>query len=207
MIAASTVKELREKSGAGFMDCKKALQEAGGDIEKAIEHLRKTGAAKAQKKAGRSTKEGSIVQYIHPGGQLGVLVEVNCETDFVARTEGFEQFTKDVAMHIAAAAPLVVSREDMDNSVVEKERAFLVEQAKDSGKPENIIDKMVDGRIEKFYAENVLLEQPFVKDPDKTVKDLLTEVVATIGENISIARFVRFQLGEGSNLNGESKAE
>jgi len=207
MIAASTVKELRERSGAGFMDCKKALQEVGGDLEKAIEHLRKSGAAKAQKKAGRSTKEGSIVQYIHPGGQLGVLIEVNCETDFVARTEGFEQFTKDVAMHIAAAAPLVVSREELDSSIVEKERAFLVEQAKASGKPENIIDKMVDGRIEKFYAENVLLEQPFVKDPDKTVKDLLTEVIATIGENISVARFVRFQLGELSNLNGEATPE
>jgi elongation factor Ts len=207
MIAASTVKELRERSGAGFMDCKKALQEVGGDLEKAIEHLRKSGAAKAQKKAGRSTKEGSVVHYIHPGGQLGVLVEVNCETDFVARTEGFEQFTKDVAMHIAAAAPLVVTREELDSSVVEKERVFLVEQPKDSGKPENIIDRMVDGRIEKFYAENVLLEQPFVKDPDKTVKDLLTEVIATIGENISIARFTRFQLGELSNLNGEATPE
>lgn len=207
MIAASVVKELRERSGAGFMDCKKALQEVDGDIEKAIEFLRKSGAAKAQKKAGRSTKEGAVVQYIHPGGQLGVLVEVNCETDFVARTEGFEQFTKDVAMHIAAAAPLVVSRDDMDQSIVEKERSFLVEQARESGKPENIIGKMVDGRIEKFYAENVLMEQPFVKDPDKTIKDLLTEVIATIGENISVARFSRFQLGETTSMSGEASEE
>jgi len=206
MIAATTVKELRERSGAGFMDCKRALQEVDGDIEKAIEHLRKSGAAKAQKKAGRSTKEGAIVQYIHPGGKLGVIVEINCETDFVARTDGFEQFTKDVAMHIAASAPLVVKREDMDSTVVEKERAFLVDQARQSGKPENIIDKMIVGRLEKFYAESVLLEQPFVKDPDKTVKDLLTEVIATIGENISISRFSRFQLGEMSST-GESTVE
>ena len=206
MIAATTVKELREISGAGFMDCKRALQEVDGDIEKAIEFLRKSGAAKAQKKAGRSTKEGSIVQYIHPGGKLGVLVEINCETDFVARTEVFEQFTKDVAMHIAAIAPLVVNREDMDSALVEKERAFLIDQARQSGKPENIINKMIEGRLEKFYAESVLLEQPFVKDPDKTIKDLLTEVIAKIGENISIARFSRFQLGEMS-MNGTTPAE
>ncbi len=198
MIAASLVKELRERSGAGFMDCKNALNETDGNIEKAIEFLRKSGAAKAQKKAGRSTKEGAVVQYIHPGGQLGVLVEVNCETDFVARTDGFRDFTKDLAMHIAAASPMVVSREEMDQTIIEKERNFLIEQAKESGKPENIIEKMVDGRIEKFYAENVLLEQPFVKDPEKTIKDLMTEVVATVGENISIARFSRFQLGEYS---------
>ena len=198
MIAASLVKELRERSGAGFMDCKNALNETNGDIEKAIEFLRKSGAAKAQKKAGRSTKEGAVVQYIHPGGQLGVLLEVNCETDFVARTDGFTDFTKDLAMHIAAASPIVVSREEMDQTIIEKERNFLIEQAKESGKPENIIEKMVDGRIEKFYAENVLLEQPFVKDPEKTIKDLMTEVVATVGENISIARFSRFQLGEYS---------
>ncbi len=198
MIAASLVKELRERSGAGFMDCKNALNETNGDIEKAIEFLRKSGAAKAQKKAGRSTKEGAVVQYIHPGGQLGVLLEVNCETDFVARTDGFTDFTKDLAMHIAAASPIVVSREEMDQTIIDKERNFLVEQAKESGKPENIIEKMVDGRIEKFYAENVLLEQPFVKDPEKTIKDLMTEVVATVGENISIARFSRFQLGEYS---------
>ncbi|MED5474410.1 MAG: translation elongation factor Ts [Candidatus Neomarinimicrobiota bacterium] len=198
MIAASLVKELRERSGAGFMDCKNALNETNGNIEKAIEFLRKSGAAKAQKKAGRSTKEGAVVQYIHPGGQLGVLVEVNCETDFVARTDGFRDFTKDLAMHIAAASPMVVSREEMDQTIIEKERNFLIEQAKESGKPENIIEKMVDGRIEKFYAENVLLEQPFVKDPEKTIKDLMTEVVATVGENISIARFSRFQLGEYS---------
>ena len=207
MIAAKSVKELRDATGAGMMDCKKALLETDGNVDKALEHLRKAGIAKAEKKSGRSTMEGLIDFYIHQGGKLGVLVEINCETDFVARTDQFKQFTKDVAMHIAAAAPIVVSREDMDSTLVEKERAFLVEQAKDSGKPENIIDKMVDGRIEKFYAENVLLEQPFVKDPDKIVKDLLTEVVATIGENISIARFARFQLGEASNLNGEAKAD
>lgn len=198
MIPAAKVKELRERSGAGFMDCKKALQAVDGDLEKAIDQLRKSGIAKAQKKAGRSTKEGSITHYIHPGSKLGVLVEVNCETDFVARTDGFTAFSKDIAMHIAAAAPLVVSREEIDEELIERERGILIEQAKQSGKPENIIDKMVEGRLEKFYAENVLLEQAFVKDPDKTVKSLLTEMVATLGENISISRFTRFQLGEVS---------
>ena len=206
MIAAITVKELRERSGAGFMDCKRALEEVNGDFEKAIEFLRKSGVAKAQKKAGRSTKEGLVVQYIHPGGKLGVLVEINCETDFVARTEAFDQFTKDISMHIAAVAPLVVNRENMDSTLVEKERAFLIDQAKQSGKPDNIIEKIIEGRLEKYYAENVLLEQPFVKDPDKTVKDLLTEVIATIGENISISRFVRFQLGEMS-MNGATSVK
>ena len=206
MISATIVKELRERSGAGFMDCKKALQAVEGDIEKAIDHLRKTGIAKAQKKAGRSTKEGAITNYIHPGSKLGVLVEINCETDFVARTEGFISFSKDIAMHIAAASPLVVNREDVDSTIIDREREVLVEQARQSGKPENIIDKMVEGRLEKFYTENVLLEQAFVKDPDKTVKNLLTDTIATLGENISISRFMRFQLGE-SIQNSKSNHE
>ncbi len=205
MISATKVKELRERSGAGFMDCKKALQAVDGDLEKAVDHLRKTGIAKAQKKAGRSTKEGSVTHYIHPGSKLGVLVEINCETDFVARTEGFIDFTKDIAMHIAAAAPLVVNREDVDPSLIEREREVLIEQARQSGKPENIIEKMVDGRLEKYFAENVLLEQAFVKDPDKSVKDLLTDTIATLGENISISRFTRFQLGEMSQNGAPSQ--
>ena len=205
MIAASLVKELRERSGAGFMDCKNALNETNGNIEKAIEFLRKSGAAKAQKKAGRSTKEGAVVQYIHPGGQLGVLVEVNCETDFVARTDGFRDFTKDLAMHIAAASPMVVSREEMDQTIIEKERNFLIEQAKESGKPENIIEKMVDGRLSKFFQESCLMEQTYIKDSDKRVNDIFTETIATLGENISINRFIRFAIGESSELPSNGK--
>ena len=162
MIAAKTVKELRERSGAGFMDCKKALQEVDGDIEKAIEYLRKSGAAKAQKKAGRSTKEGSIVQYIHPGGKLGVLVEINCETDFVAKTEDFQLLAKDVAMHIAASSPISINIDDVSNSIIKKEKEIYSEQARNSGKPENIIEKMIKGRIIKFYKENEMEPENFV---------------------------------------------
>jgi len=196
MISATAVKELRELSGAGMMDCKKALQEAEGDIKKAMEVLRKNGIAKAQKKVGRSASDGVVIPYIHPGSKLGVLLEVNCETDFVARTEGFQDFCKDVAMHIAAASPLTVLREELSEEVVETEKNIFRDQSKKSGKPDEIIEKMIDGRMNKFYQENVLMEQSFVKNPDLSISDLLTETIAKLGENISIARFSRYQLGE-----------
>jgi len=200
-ISASTVKELREISGAGMMDCKKALTEASGDLEKAIDILRKTGMAKARKKSGRSAKEGIILPYIHPGAKLGVLLEINCETDFVANTDDFKDMSKDIAMHIAASAPMSVSREEIPQETLEREKEIYADQARQSGKPENIIEKMTEGRLNKFYQENVLLEQTFVKDPDKTVADLITETVAKLGENILISRFSRFQLGEKINHN------
>ena len=200
-IPASAVKELREMSGAGMMDCKKALIEASGDIEKAIDILRKTGMAKARKKSGRSAKEGIILPYIHPGAKLGVLLEINCETDFVANTDDFKNLSKDIAMHIAASAPMSVSREEIPQETLEREKEIYADQARQSGKPENIIEKMTEGRLNKFYQENVLLEQTFVKDPDKTVSDLITETVAKLGENILISRFSRFQLGEKINHN------
>ena len=200
-ISASTVKELREISGAGMMDCKKALTEASGDLEKAIDILRKTGIAKARKKSGRSAKEGIILPYIHPGAKLGVLLEINCETDFVANTDDFKNLSKDIAMHIAASAPMSVSREEIPQETLDREKEIYADQARRSGKPENIIDKMTEGRLNKFYQENVLLEQTFVKDPDKTVADLITETVAKLGENILISRFSRFQLGEKINHN------
>ena len=196
MISATAVKELRELSGAGMMDCKKALQEAEGDIKKAMEVLRKNGIAKAQKKVGRSASDGVVIPYIHPGSKLGVLLEVNCETDFVARTEGFQDFCKDVAMHIAAASPLTVLREELSEEVVETEKNIFRDQSKKSGKPDEIIEKMIDGRMNKFYQENVLMEQSFVKNPDLSINDILTETIAKLGENISIARFSRYQLGE-----------
>ena len=200
-ISASTVKELREISGAGMMDCKKALTEASGDLEKAIDILRKTGMAKARKKSGRSAKEGIILPYIHPGAKLGVLLEINCETDFVANTDDFKNLSKDIAMHIAASAPMSVSREEIPQETLEREKEIYADQARQSGKPEDIIEKMTEGRLNKFYQENVLLEQTFVKDPDKTVADLITETVAKLGENILISRFSRFQLGEKINHN------
>ena len=200
-ISASAVKELREMSGAGMMDCKKALTEASGDLEKAIDILRKTGMAKARKKSGRSAKEGIILPYIHPGAKLGVLLEINCETDFVANTDDFKNLSKDIAMHIAASAPMSVSREEIPQETLEREKEIYADQARQSGKPENIIEKMTEGRLNKFYQENVLLEQTFVKDPDKTVADLITETVAKLGENILISRFSRFQLGEKINHN------
>ena len=196
MISATVVKELRELSGAGMMDCKKALQEADGNIKKAMEVLRKNGIAKAQKKVGRSASDGVVIPYIHPGSKLGVLLEVNCETDFVARTEGFQEFCKDVAMHIAAASPMTVLREELSEEVVEIEKNIFRDQSKKSGKPDEIIEKMIDGRMNKFYQENVLMEQSFVKNPDLSINDLLTETIAKLGENISIARFSRYQLGE-----------
>ncbi len=196
-ITASDVKTLREKTGAGMMDCKKALTEANGDMEKAIELLREKGLAAAVKKSGRIAAEGIVDSYIHLGGKIGVLLEVNCETDFVAKTDEFRALVKDIAMQIAAANPKYLRKEDVDTAELEKEREILRAQALNEGKPEKIVDKMVEGRIQKYYKEVCLLEQPFVKDPDKSVQDLVTEKIAKIGENISVRRFVRYEMGEG----------
>lgn len=196
-ISASLVKELRERTGAGMMDCKKALSETGGDIEKASDYLREKGLAAAAKKSGRIAAEGLVEAYIHGAGRIGVLVEVNCETDFVAKTEEFKALARDVAMQIAATKPEFVRREEVPAEAVEKEREILRAQALNEGKPEKIVDKMVEGRIEKYYKEVCLLEQPFIKDPDVTVKQLLTDKIAKIGENINIRRFTRYELGEG----------
>lgn len=195
-ISASQVKELRELTGISMMECKNALVEAQGDVTKAIEILRKKGIAKAEKKATRAVNEGVIISYIHPGNKLGVLLEVNCETDFVAKTDDFMNFAKDIAMHIAATNPLAVRREEIKPEVLEKEKEIYREQVRAQKKPENIVEKIVEGKLEKFYQENCLLEQPFVKDPQITIKDYLTNTIAKIGENINIARFVRFKLGE-----------
>jgi elongation factor Ts len=195
-ISAAMVKELREATGSGIMDCKKVLAEAEGNMEKAIELLRKKGLAKAAKRAGRSTSEGIVYSYIHTGAKLGVLVEVNCESDFVAKTEDFEAFAKDIAMHIAAANPAGLLPEDVDQELIEKERDIYRAQMLEEGKPENIIDKIVDGKIEKFYKEVCLMSQAYVKDPQMTIEDLLKETVGKIGENIQIRRFARFQIGE-----------
>ncbi|MEA4853544.1 MAG: translation elongation factor Ts [Christensenella sp.] len=197
MISASDVKTLRERSGAGMMDCKKALQEADGDLEKASEILREKGLAAAIKKAGRIAAEGVVGSYIHMGGKIGVLVEVNCETDFVAKTDKFQALVKDIAMHIAATNPLYVSEEEVDPAVLEKEKEILTVQALNEGKPAKVVEKMVEGRIKKYKKEICLLDQPFVKDPDKTIQDLLNEQVATIGEKLSIRRFTRYEMGEG----------
>ncbi|GIO10889.1 elongation factor Ts [Cohnella xylanilytica] len=196
-VNAADVKTLRERTGAGMLDCKKALEEANGDLTKAAELLREKGLAAAAKKGDRVATEGRVESYIHGAGRIGVLVEVNCETDFVAMTDQFKEFVRDLAMHIAAAAPKVVRREEVDAADLEKEREILRAQALNEGKPEKIVDKMVEGRINKYYEEVVLLEQAFVKDPDKTIQTLLNEKIATIGEQISIRRFVRFELGEG----------
>jgi len=203
-ITAQQVKDLREKTGAGIMDCKAALNEMNGDVEKAIDHLRKSGILKAAKKADRRTGEGLIASYVHAGSKLAVLVEINCETDFVARTDQFQAFAKDVAMHIAAQNPLVVSREDLPEDLLEKEKEIYRDQALQSGKPEKIVDRIVDGRVEKYYSEVCLLEQPFVKDTDITVADLVTQTIASLGENVRIARFVRMKLGDEG---GEKPAE
>ncbi|MEG0797592.1 MAG: translation elongation factor Ts [Acidaminococcaceae bacterium] len=196
-ITAALVKELRERTGAGMMDCKKALTETAGDVDKAIDFLREKGLAAAAKKAGRVAAEGLVESYIHGAGRIGVLVEVNCETDFVAKTDGFKTLVKDIAMHIAAANPAYLKRDEVPTAELDHEKEVLSEQARNEGKPEKIIEKMVVGRIEKYYKEVCLLDQEFVKDPSKTITDLITENIAKIGENISIRRFVRFQLGEG----------
>ena len=196
-ITAAQVKELREKTGAGMMDCKKVLQEADGNMEKAMELLREKGLAKAEKKADRIAAEGLVEAYIHANGRIGVLVEVNCETDFVAKTDDFKEFVKDIAMQIAALNPKYVRREDVPESEVNKEREILKNQALQEGKPEHIVDKMVEGRLGKFYERVCLLEQPFIKDGDKTIDELVKEKIAKIGENISIRRFTRYEFGEG----------
>ncbi|HEX2644916.1 MAG TPA: translation elongation factor Ts [Thermoanaerobaculia bacterium] len=196
-ITAQMVKQLRERTGAPMMDCKVALTEAKGDMEAAVDLLRKKGLAAAAKKAGRVTAEGAVGSYIHAGGKIGVLVEVNCETDFVARTDQFLELVRDIAMHIAAAEPRFVHRDEVTADVLERERAIFSEQAAASGKPANVVQKIVDGKIEKYFSEFVLLEQPFVKNPDQTIAQLISERVAKIGENIQIRRFERYKLGEG----------
>lgn len=195
-ISASLVKELREKTGAGMMDCKKALKECDGDFDKAEKFLREKGIAAAAKRSGRQTKEGVVYSYIHPGNRIGVMVEINCETDFVARNEDFQSFAKDIAMHIAASSPQYLTREEVPDEAIESEREVLRNQAKESGKPDNVIDKMVEGRIGKFYSQICLLEQPFIKDMNVTVEDYVKEAMAKVGENIQIRRYVRYQLGE-----------
>jgi len=195
-VTTQLIKELRERTGAGVMDCKTALKECGGDIEEAIAFLRKKGLAKAAKKAGRATSEGLIGSYIHAGGRIGVLVEVNCETDFVARTPDFQDFVKEIAMQIAAMSPKYVKREDVPEEVLEREKEILREQARSTGKPEKVIDRIVEGRLEKFFEENCLLEQPYMRDPNIKVKELLAGLVAKLGENITVRRFVRYQLSE-----------
>jgi elongation factor Ts len=196
-VTATQIKDLRERTGAGMADCKKALTEVSGDMDKAIDYLRAKGLAKAAKKAGREATEGLVVSYIHGGGRIGVLVEINCETDFVARNEDFVGFTRDVAMQIAAMTPQFVRKEEVASDVVAREREVLLAKAKDSGKPEPVVQKMVDGQIAKWMKEICLLDQAFVKNPDKTIEQLQQELIAKIGENIKVRRFVRFELGEG----------
>jgi elongation factor Ts len=200
-ITAAMIKDLRERTGAGMADCKKALQEVDGDLDKAIDFLRKKGLAKAAKKAGREASEGAVASYIHAGGKIGVLVEINCETDFVARNEDFIAFTRDVAMQIAAMNPTVVRKEEVSEEAIAKEREVRIEQAKidpkNAGKPEAVLGKILEGQIAKWIKEQALLDQPFVKDPNKTIEQLQQELVAKIGENIKIRRFARFELGEG----------
>jgi elongation factor Ts len=195
-INAQVVKELREKTGAGMMDCKKALVDSKGDMDKAVDFLRKTGIAKAENKGKRLAKEGIVYSYIHHGGRLGVLVEVNCETDFVAKTDDFQDLAHNVAMQIAATNPVAVSPADVPSELIEKEKEIFIAQAKESGKPDNIIDKIVAGRVQKFYQEVCLVEQPYIKDPEKHVGDLITEAVNTLGENITIGRYIRYAIGE-----------
>ena len=195
-IGAKLVQELRQKTGAGMMDCKKALLDSNGSLDAAVDHLRKAGITKAEKKGARQTKEGVVYSYIHAGSRLGVLVEINCETDFVAKTDGFSELAHSIAMQIAATNPLSLDVGSLDESVILREKDIFKEQAKSEGKPKQIIEKMINGRLQKFYQESCLLEQTYIKDPDKKIKDLLTESIATLGENISINRFVRFSIGE-----------
>ena len=197
-IDAKLVKDLRDKTGAGMMDCKKALVDSEGDINLALDNLRKSGIAKAEKKGTRETKEGLVYSYIHAGGRLGVLLELNCETDFVAKTDGFIELSHNLAMQIAATNPLALDRESIDESVINREREIYSDQAKSEGKPENIIEKMVEGRLTKFFQESCLMEQTYIKDSDKKVTDIFTETIASLGENISINRFVRLAIGESS---------
>lgn len=195
-ITAAMVKQLRDKTGSGMMDCKKALAENDGDMDKAIDFLRKKGLATAAKRAGRATTEGIVQPYVHTGGKLGVMVEVNCETDFVAKSEDFQEFAKNVAMHIAATNPLGIVPEDVPAETLAREKAIYVDQAKQTGKPDNVIEKIVEGKMNKFLKENCLMQQAYVRNPDITIADLLNELIAKIGENISVKRFVRFQIGD-----------
>jgi elongation factor Ts len=195
-ISAGAIKELRQRTGVGVMDCKKALAECAGNINEAIDLLRKKGLAKAAKRVGRETAEGLITAYIHPGAKIGVLVDVNCETDFVARTDDFQNLAKEIAMHIAAMNPIAISREDVPAETIEKEKEILRAEAATTGKPAKVVDKIVEGRLEKFFTEQCLLEQAYVKDPEITVKDLIYDTIAKLGENISVRRFTRYQLGE-----------
>ena len=195
-ITSQMVKELRDKTNAGMMDCKKALSETDGDMEKAVDLLRQKGLAVAAKRSGRATSEGVVASYIHAGGKLGVMVEVGCETDFVAKTDDFQQFARDVAMHVAAVNPVAVGRDQIPADLLDREREIYTKQARDSGKPDNIVEKIVTGKMEKFISEICLMEQKYVKNPDLTVQDLLNELIAKMGENITIKRFARFQVGE-----------
>ncbi len=195
-ITSGMVKELRERTNVGMMDCKKALQDAAGDMEKAVDMLRQKGLAKAMKRAGREAADGVVHAYIHSGGKIGVLVEVNCETDFAAKSENFNEFVKNVALQIAAANPLGVNPEDIPQEMIERERAIYMAQAAESGKPQNILEKMVDGKMRKFYEENSLMQQKYIRDPDKTIQDYLNELIAAVGEKIAVRRFTRYQLGE-----------
>ena len=198
-ISTSIIRELREKTGVGIMDCKAALLECDGDISKAIDHLRKKGIATAKKRGGRATSQGQVQSYIHAGGKIGVLVEVNCETDFTGKTEDFTNFVKDIAIQVAATNPVAIDRERVPEDVLEKEKEIYASQAKSSGKPEKVIEKIVEGKLKKFFSEACLLEQPFVKNPDITIQNLLNDLIAKTGENIVVKRFVRFQLGESDN--------
>jgi len=202
-IDAKIVKELRNKTGAGMMDCKNALKASDGDIDKAIDNLRKSGIAKAEKKGSRDTKEGIVYSYIHAGGRIGVLIEVNCETDFVAKNKGFVELVKNLAMQIAATNPISLDRDSIDKAMIAKEKEIYSDQARSSGKPENIIEKMVEGRMNKFFQENCLMEQVYIKDSDKKVIDIMTETIATLGENITISRYTRFAVGEANLSNGK----
>ena len=206
-ISASDVKTLREMTGVGMMDCKKALTEANGNLDRAVEILREKGIASATKKGGRSAAEGIVESYIHMGGKIGVLIEVNCETDFVAKTPEFKSFVRDVAMHVAAANPQYLSREEVPADVLEKEREILRAQARNEGKPEKIIERMVEGRVEKFYKDNCLLDQQFVKDPDMTIAQYVTDRIQKTGENVKIRRFVRYEMGEGLTKRQDNFAE
>ncbi len=195
-ISLELIKQLRERTAAGFSDCKKALEEAGGDIERAVDILRKKGLAIAAKRAAKETKEGIVEAYIHANKKIGVLVEINCETDFVARTPDFKEFAHNIAMQIAATSPVCVSREEMPQEILEREKRIYEEQLREQGKPENVIPKILEGKLEKFYKESVLLEQPYIKNPEITIQDLLNEIIAKTGEKIVIKRFARFQIGE-----------
>ncbi|HEX9662662.1 MAG TPA: translation elongation factor Ts [Candidatus Binatia bacterium] len=198
-VSASIVKQLREKTGAGFMDCKKALAETGGDIEKAVDYLRKRGVAAAAKKADRVVTDGAVGAYVHPGGKVGVLLEINCETDFVARNAEFQALLKDMAMQVAAANPRYVRREEVSAEESEREKSIYRQQALETGKPEKVIEKIVEGKMERFYSEVCLLEQPFIKDPDRKVSAVINDAIARLGENIQVRRFARYHLGEGTS--------